>query len=196
MSPMSRMKILASAAPLLALSACLGGAKVPPELLTLTAASAPAPAQPRSAAQGQVITVTSPTVPQAINTNRVAVYVAPTSIQYLKGGQWADKPNELFRLLLSETLASRTGWVVLDPSVYTQVQGATLGGQLLRFGYDPSRGEAVVLFEANLTRPQQAVSTNRFEARVPAAPAEAAQVASALNQAANQVAAQVADWAR
>jgi cholesterol transport system auxiliary component len=142
-----------------------------------------------------VITVTSPTLPQAINNNRLAVYVAPTSIQYLKGGQWADKPNELFRLLLSETLASRTGWVVLDPSVYAQVQGMTLGGQLLQFGYDPTRGEAVVLFEANLTRPQQGVSTNRFEGRVPVAAAEAGQVASALNQAANQVAAQVADWA-
>ena len=83
--------------------------------------------------------------------------------------------------------------MVVDPSVYTQVQGVVLGGQLLRFGYDPSSGEAVVLFEASLARPQQAVTTNRFEAHI-AAPANGLAVAQALNQASNQVAAQVADW--
>ena len=84
---------------------------------------------------------------------------------------------------------------MLDPSVYTQVQGMVLGGQLLRFGYDPARGEAVVVFDASLARPGATVSTNRFEARAPAAAAESTAVAAALNQAANQVAAQVADWA-
>jgi cholesterol transport system auxiliary component len=121
--------------------------------------------------------------------------VGPTQVQYLTGPVWVGKPNELFRQLLSETLAARTGWTVLDPAVYTQVQGMVLGGELLRFGYDPARGEAVVVFEASLARPGQGVTTNRFEARAPAAAADAATVAAALNVAANQVAGQVADWA-
>ncbi len=192
---MTRTPLLLAAAFLAPLAGCSFGGKPPPQLLTLAAATAPATAQPRTAAQGRVITVISPTGPRAISNTRVAVYVDPTTIQYLKGGVWADEPGELFRQLLSETLAARSGWVVVDPSVYTQIQGVVLGGQLLRFGYDPARSEAVVLYEANLTRPQQAVTTNRFEARVPAAAADPVTVSNALNQAANQVAAQVADWA-
>jgi cholesterol transport system auxiliary component len=185
-------RILIAAAALLPLAGCFGG-KAPPQLLTISAAAVQPVSQPRTGSQGHIITVTSPALPHALNNNRVAVYAGPTSVQYLKDGVWADKPNELFRHLLSETMAARSGWVVVDPSVYTQVQGVVLGGQLLRFGYDPARGEAVVLFEANLTRPQQTVTTNRFEARVPAA-AEGTAVAEALNQASNQVAGQVADW--
>jgi cholesterol transport system auxiliary component len=187
--------LLLAAALALPLAGCSFGGKPPPQLLTLNAANAPATSQPRTAAQGRVITVTSPTGPRAISNTRLAVYVDPTTIQYLKGGVWADKPSELFRQVLSETLAARSGWVVVDPSVYTQIQGVVLGGQLLQFGYDPARAQAVVLFEANLTRPQQAVTTNRFEARVPVAAADPVTVSNALNQAANQVAAQVADWA-
>jgi cholesterol transport system auxiliary component len=190
----TRILIAALAAAALPLSGCSLGGKPPPELLTLTASAARPTAQPRTAGQGNIITVISPTLPRAISTNRVAVYVNPTSIQYLKEGTWADNPNEMFRMVLSETLAARSGWVVVDPSVYTQVQGVVLGGQLLEFGYDPARSEAVVLFEANLTRPQQAVTTNRFQARVPVAAADAPTVAAALNQASNQVAGQIADW--
>jgi cholesterol transport system auxiliary component len=190
---MTRTALLPAAVLLVALGGCSLGGKAPPELLTLSATATQATSQPRTAGQGNVITVTSPTVSRSISSTRVAVYVGPTSIQYLKDGVWADKPSELFRLLLSETIAARSGWVVVDPSVYTQVQGVVLGGQLLRFGFDPARQEAVVLFEASLARPQQAVTTNRFEARVPAA-ADGVSVAAALNQASNQVARQVADW--
>ena len=91
----------------LGLSGCFGGGG-PSELLTLTASAPRPPAQSRAAAQGQVITVTTPTVPQAIRTKRVPVYVSPTVIQYLEGTQWVEGPNELFRQLLSETIASRT----------------------------------------------------------------------------------------
>lgn len=195
MTRMNRFKLLLAAALSLPLASCFGGAKAPPQLLTLTAAQTRAAGEARGATQGHVITVTVPTVPQEVATNRIPVYVDATTVQYLKGALWVGNPNELFRQLLSETLAARTGWTVLDPSVYTQVQGVVLGGQLLRFGLDPARSEVVVSFEATLTRPQQAVSTERFEARVPVVGADGPAVAAALNQAANQVAGQVADWA-
>jgi cholesterol transport system auxiliary component len=192
---MNRAKLLFVLLAGLPLASCFGGAKPPPELLTLTAAQTRAPGEARAAQQGQVITVTPPSAPDEIAVNRIPVYVGPTQVQYLTGPVWVGKPNELFRQLLSETLAARTGWTVLDPAVYTQVQGMVLGGELLRFGYDPGRGAAVVVFEASLARPGQAVTTNRFEASAPVATADAASVAAALNQAANQVAGQVADWA-
>ena len=178
-----------------ALSGCFGGAKAPPQLLTLTAASTRPAGEVRAASQGHAITVTTPAVPPEAEADRIPVYVSPTSIQYVVGAQWVAKPNLLFRQLLSDTLSARTGWAVIDPGVYTQVQGMVLSGQLLRFGVDPGRMEAVVVFEASLARPDQAVSTNRFEARVPLSAIGANEAATALNQAANQVAGQVADWA-
>ena len=192
---MNRFKLLLACLAVLPLGACFGGAKAPPELLTLTAAQRRAPGEVRAARQGHVITVTPPASPQEVAVNRIPVYVSPTAVQYLTGGQWVGKPSDLFRQLLSDTLAARTGWTVLDPGTYTQVQGMVLGGQLLRFGLDPSRMEAVVVFEASLARPDTSVATNRFEAHVPVAAPEANAVAAGLNQAANQVAAQVAEWA-
>lgn len=192
---MNRAKLLLVLTAALPLAGCFGGAKPPPELLTLTATQTRAPGETRAAQEGHVITVTPPSAPDEIAVNRIPVYVGPTQVQYLTGPVWVGKPNELFRQLLSETLAARTGWTVLDPAIYTQVQGMVLGGELLRFGYDPARGEAVVVFEASLARPGAAVSTERFEARAPAEAPDAATVAAALNVAANQVASQVADWA-
>lgn len=192
---MNRPKLLFACLSVLPLAACFGGAKAPAQLLTLTADQSRAPGEARAAREGHVITVTTPASPQDVAVNRIPVYVSPTSVQYLTGAIWVGKPADLFRQLVSETLAARTGWTVIDPAVYTQVQGMVLGGQLLRFGYDPGRAEAVVVFEASLARPDQSVSTNRFEARVPVAAAEPNAVAAGLNQASNQVAAQVADWA-
>ena len=188
-----RGRLLTFALASLALSGCFGGS-APTELLTLTASTPRPPAQPRTAAQGQVITVTTPAVPQAVRTKRVPVYVSPTVIQYLQDAQWIEGPNELFRQLLSETIAARTQLTVLDPSVYTQIQGMMMSGQLIRFGLDPNTMEVVVEYEATLVRPQNRVATNRFAARVAVPEATAAAVAPALNQAANQVAEQVAAW--
>jgi cholesterol transport system auxiliary component len=63
------------------------------------------------------------------------------------------------------------------------------------FGVDEGTGEAVVTYDAVLQRGEAPVfEKQRFEARVPLADISAAPAAAALSQAANQVAAQVADW--
>jgi cholesterol transport system auxiliary component len=177
----------------LGLASCFGGAKAPPELLTLTAAETLPPGATRSSG-GEAVVVLAPTVSRAVGANRIAVYVSPTSIQYLTNGVWADQPNALFQRLLSEVVAVRTGRLVIDPANYAQQQAVTLGGQLLQFGLDPTRNEAVVVFEASVSRGPTGLQTQRFEARVPVAQQTAAVVAPALNQASNQVAQQVADW--
>lgn len=175
------------------LGACFGGGRAPTALLTLTAAQAPLPNVARGG-EGEPVTVMTPSVPRSMSTTRIPVYVSPTTIQYLQNATYVEEPNELFRQLLAETIAARTGRTVLNPDVYSQVPGATLSGQLLQFGLDPTRSEAVVTFEAAVARSETAVRLQRFEARVPVTQAVTAQVAPALNQAANQVAAQVADW--
>ena len=69
-----------------------------------------------------------------------------------------------------------------------------LHGSLRAFGYDARTREAVVTFDAVRNRSDSTVSTRRFEARVPVAAPETAFVGPALNEAANDVAGQVADW--
>lgn len=178
----------------LSLAACLGGGNVPSELLTLTPNDPPAAGATRSGGVGDGLAVLTPTVPQALSTTRIPVYVNPTTIQYLQNATWVAPPKDLFRRLLAETIAGRTGRLVLNPDLYTEVQGPTLTGQLIQFGYDPAQASVVVTFEAALARGAQSVQTQRFESRVPVAQPVTAAVAPALNQAANDVAEQVADW--
>lgn len=181
------------ATPLLA--ACFGGASVPDQLLTLSSAETRPAASPRTAGQGEAITVVVPTVPQALRTTRVPVYVSDTSIQYLEGAAWVEAPGALFARLLGETIAARTGRVVLDPAQYSHDPGTRLTGTLVKFGYDPGAGEVVIVYDAAIARgPTGGVATNRFEARVPLAEPDAATIAPALNDAANQLAGQVAAW--
>jgi cholesterol transport system auxiliary component len=184
--------LTAAAAVALVLGGCFGGG-APAELLTLRADQTRPVDAPRTAAPGEAITVVEPTVPASLATTRVPVYVAPQTIQYLRDAFWSDDPSELFRSVVAETIAAG-GRVVLDPGQYSHDPGIRLTGQLLLFGLDADRMEAVVQYDAVLTRGQAAVTTNRFEARVPVTAADAALVAPALNQAANQVAAQVAAW--
>ena len=189
-----RLKSLSAALLPFALSACLGGASVPDQLLTLTAAQGPPIATPRDAGAGQAITVVDPTVPQALRTTRVPVYVDDTTIQYLQDAVWVENPGPLFGRLVGEVIAARTGRVVLDSRQFTHDPGTQLTGQLLKFGLDPTGMEVVVLYDAAISRGAEGVRTNRFEARVPVAEATPTAVAPALNQAANQVADQVATW--
>ena len=189
-----RIGLLPILAGALALAGCFGGASVPDQLLTLTPAQVRPTETPRTAAGGEAITVVEPTVPQALRTTRVPVYVDDTSIQYLEDAVWVENPGALFGRLVGETIGARTGRVVLDPNQYTHEPGIQLTGQLLKLGLDPNTMEVVLVYDAALNRGRTSVTTNRFEARVSVADDTPAVVAPALNQAANQVAEQVAAW--
>jgi cholesterol transport system auxiliary component len=178
----------------LGLSACFGGAKVPSTLMTLSPAQARAAAATRTAAEGEAITVAVPTVPRELATLRVPVHESELAVAYLKNAQWVEMPANLFARLVSETVAATTGRVVLDPSQFTFDPGQRLTGTLQRFGLDATRMEVVAIYDAALARQGGGIATRRFEARVPVAAADAANVSPALNKAANQVATDVAAW--
>lgn len=199
---MSRTKTIAArvslavacAAPL---AGCISfGAKPPPSLLTLTATAMPAVGQQLSSAQGRSITIEVPVAPQAVATTRVPVQVSPTTIAYIPKALWAEPPTRLFARLMSDTIAARTGRVVLSTVQAVSDPSAHLSGELRGFGLDANTHEAVVTFDAALVRVsgKGPVEKRRFEARVPAATIDAAGAGPALNAAANQVAAQVSDW--
>ena len=181
---------------MLPLAGCISfGAKPPPTLLTLTSQSAVAVGQNQDSATAKSITIQVPVVPQSLATARVPVQATPTSIAYVTDAQWAEPPARLFARLVSDTVAARTGRVVLSTVQSVGDPSAQLGGELRSFGLDATTREAVVTFDASLTRVgKTTVEKHRFEARVPVSAIDAPSAAAGINQAANQVATQVADW--
>ncbi len=190
------LRLAAPAALVLTLGACgslLGGGKPPATLFTITS-NAPAAAPVRSAAVGETVTVRNPVVPKALRTNRVAVELGATQVQYVANLQLVDTPDRLFQDLVEETLRRMTSRVVLDPNQSTLDPGFVVTGQLNHFGYDAMQGQVVVQYDASLaTQGGTHVETRRFEATAPA-DGSAGTVSAGLNVAANQVAQQVAQW--
>lgn len=181
----------------LALTACIsfGGGKPPPSLLTITPAVTLPVGETRSSSTAATITIGVPQVPQELAAPRVPVHSGGTAVAYVKDAVWVEPPSRLFARLVADTVTVRTGRVVLSHRQSQIDPGAQLSGELRMFGVDADRGEAVVVYDAVLVRGNAAVfEKRRFEARVPVSPVEAGPVGAALNQAANQVAAEVADW--
>jgi cholesterol transport system auxiliary component len=173
--------------------ALLGGGKAPPVLFTLSSDAPPA-APTRSAAVGETVTIETPAIPKELRTVRVPVDIGLTQVQSVANLQWVDTPDRLFQSLVEETVRRTTNRVVLDPNQATLDPGLVVTGQLNRFGYDSQQGAVVVQYDASLaTQGGTHVESRRFEASVPA-DGKAATVSPALNEAANQVAKQVAAW--
>ena len=178
------------------LGGCISlGPKTPDTLMTLTPAQvAPAGTQ-RSAEPGGAVTVMVPTTPQELMTVRVPVRAPGNTVAYLKDAQWVEQPARLFQQLIAATVQARTNRVVLNPRQASSDPGTRIGGDLEQFGVDAVTMEAVVTLDAfRLTSGSDRVDNRRFEARVKLDAIDAAHVTPALNQAANQVAADVAGW--
>ncbi|WNO55079.1 ABC-type transport auxiliary lipoprotein family protein [Stakelama saccharophila] len=181
---------------LLLLGACVKfGNEPPPSLLALDSAARVEPGKTRSSADSPTISVRVPSVPQELAVQRVPVQASDTSIAYVKDAQWVEPPARLFARLLSDTISARTGRIVVGAARGMVDPGAQLTGELRSFTIDAETREAVVTYDASLVRADSRVVANRrFEARVPVTAIEPQPVGRALNQAANQVATEVADW--
>ena len=180
----------------LALAGCIRfGAEPPERLLSLPPAQSGAPGTAQAGGAGDAITVLWPGVPAELATNRIPVQATPTSVAYVKDAQWVEPPNRLFARLLAETIEARTGRPVLPGRQFAFDPGTRVSGQLMKFGVDAASQTAIVTFDAAVSR-AGAIQTRRFEARAPVGQIEAQAVGAALNQAANQVAAEVADWVK
>jgi cholesterol transport system auxiliary component len=176
---------------LLPLAGCVSlGGKPPKQLLTLNATEKVAAGVTRT-----TVTILAPSAAAAIMALRVPVFRGGVAIAYVKDAAWVDSPVRLFQRLLSETVAARTGKIVLDLRQYTADPGLRVQGNLQMFGIDEGKGDAVVTFDAVIVR-AKGLDSRRFEARVPVGVIDAESVGPALNEAANKVAADVADWVK
>ena len=185
------LPILAALALPLSVTACFGGAKVPPTLLTLTPTAAPASID-RTGAAGDSVTIEVPVAPREIRQVRVPVLEGPGQVSYVKDLQYVETPDRLFQLLVSETVRRTTSRMVIDPRQTGIDPGTRVSGVLTRFGHDSQSGQVIVTYDATAAR-GATVQTRRFTASVPA-DGTAATVGPALNAAANEVARQVAGW--
>lgn len=179
---------------LLALSGCISfGSDPPDKLLTLTPLAQRQAASTQSAPQSATVMVELTDVPQELRVTRVPVRTGHTELAYLKNAQWVEQPAALFSRLLTETIAA-SGRVVLNERQVDITPGVVLSGQLQTFGINADAREAVAVYDAVMSGPENSVRTRRFQARVPMTAIDAANAGPALNQAANEVARQVAGW--
>ena len=171
-----------------------GNAPRPDAVYTLSAAPPVAvPAGTAPVDLSRAVTVDTPSMPGALQTLRIPVTVSDTAIQYVKGAQWSEQPNRLFQRLLADTLV-HSGVAVIDQRSSGQTGGRRLTGQLMAFGLDVRDGRQVkVRYDATLAGPD-GVRQRRFEREALVGSADGADVALALNGAANRVAADVAAW--
>lgn len=193
LNPLRRLAVLIILAPL---GACISLAPKPPAmLLTLTSSAQTAPGETVSSATAKTITIQVPAAPAAIAGARIPVQSGGTAIAYIKGAYWTEPPARLFARLLVDTVAAKTGRVVLSFGQSFGDPGARLSGELRSFTVDADQHQAIVVFEATLVREgQKSLERRRFEAREPLAAITPAAAGAALNRAANRAAAEVADW--
>lgn len=179
----------------LSLSGCLSlGGKPPPTLLTLTSATAVPAGTVTSGDPKTAIMVMEPETDQRLAVVRVPVQIDDTNVAYVKNAAWVERPARLFRALLAETLRSKTSALVLEDSQAAANVGIRVSGRLIDMGYDARTSSVVVRYEAIRSSTGSAVVTKRFESVVPGVPAKPEFIGPALNQAANDVAGQVAAW--
>ena len=177
------------------LASCVSfGAEPPPSLLTLTATSAVPAGAGATGTRASALAVYEPAVPQEINVTRVPVQVDATTIAYLQDAVWVEKPARLFKRVLMETVTAQSGRLVVEGEDPSLPADARLRGTLTRFGYDAQTSSVIVQYDAVRDTKDSEVRTRRFEAVVPGVPAQANAVGDALNQAANTVAGEVAEW--
>ena len=191
---MNRFVLAVPLAASLLLGGCLSfGPKVPTTLFDLTPDAVAAPGSGTSGTLESAIVVLEPEAEQRLDVTRVPVQIDDANVAYVKDAMWIERPARLFQRLVAETLRAKGTRLVLDSDPGTG-NALRLGGRLLDMGYDARTLEAVVRFDAVRTQPGGRIDTKRFEARVPGITAKPAALGPALDQAANQVAVQVAEW--
>ncbi|GMM93348.1 ABC-type transport auxiliary lipoprotein family protein [Qipengyuania sp. MTN3-11] len=193
MKPFRFLPALAAAA---LLSGCVSFGEDPPEsLLTLTPTAMATSGVGATGTPDSAIALVEFGAPQRLDVTRVPVQVTDSTVAYVQDAVWVEKPARLFRRLIAETIRVRSGRLVIDGDDPGVMAATRLHGTLRDFGYDARTGDVVVAIDMARSGESAQVTTRRFEARVPGVLPEAGPVGVALNQAANEVAGEIAAWA-
>lgn len=176
------------------LGGCISLGSEPPEsLLTLTSTN-PVASRTVSGDAFSALVVGEFEAPASIAVTRVPVQIDDSRIAYLKDATWVERPSRLFRRLVAETIRDRTGRIVIDGDDPGVGASARLSAVLRQFGYDARTSTVMVMVDVAQSGEGSQVRMRRFSASVPGVIAEGQPVGFALNQAANTVAGEIADW--
>ncbi len=190
-----RAKYGAAIVALALLAGCISlGGKAPKILLGLTAEKTAAAGTMTGGKVSDALLVLDPQVERKLDVLRVPVQVDDTRIAYLQDATWVERPARQFRHLLAETIRAKGQRLVIEANDDTSGSKNVLAGRLIDMGYDARSQSVVLRFDALREDGKGAVVARRFEAVVPGVSPKAVAVGAALNRAANDVAAQVADW--
>lgn len=170
------------------------GPKTPDQLIALTPAASPSAGAVAEGKMTEALIVLDPDTDRRIDVLRVPVQVDASTVAYLKDATWVERPARQFRRLLAEAIRAKSGRLVVEGEDAEIAGKQILSGRLLDMGYDARSQSVVVRYDALREGPSGAVQTRRFEETVAGVPAKPKAVGAALNQAANAVAAQVAEW--
>jgi cholesterol transport system auxiliary component len=170
------------------------GGKAPKMLIGLTADKVAAAGPIAGGKIGEALVVLDPTTDRRLEVLRVPVQVTSSEIAYLKDANWVERPARLMRRLLAETIRAKGQRLVLEANDDMAGARQTLSGRLIDMGYDARSQSVVVRFDAMRSDSKGSVEVRRFESVIPGISPTPVSVGNALNRAANQVAAQVADW--
>jgi len=185
----------AALAALVLLAGCISFGKKPPDtLISLTPENTAPVGALGSGTIDNAILVLDPDTDRRLDVQRVPVQVNASTVAYLKKAAWIERPARQFRRLLAETIRAKSNRLVLESNDVEVGSKLVLSGRLVDMGYDAGSQSVVVRYDALLEADDGAVKSRRFEAIVPGVAPTANAVAPALNEAANDVAAQVADW--
>jgi phospholipid/cholesterol/gamma-HCH transport system substrate-binding protein len=148
-------------------------------------------------AQGQ-LAVTEPTALMVLDTQRLMTRTPSGSrVQLAAGGQWNDNLPKLVQARLIQTLEN-----ALSPAAVGRASDALTADRQLLIdirSFDLVRSEppvASVELAAKIIADNRVVAARTFAATAPAASAEAAATANALDQAFGQAATDLASWVR
>ncbi|VVS98168.1 ABC-type transport auxiliary lipoprotein family protein [Erythrobacter sp. EC-HK427] len=192
---MIRTPVLSAIAASLLLGGCISlTPEAPAQLLTLTSSAQVPAGHAREGDPAAALAVRTPAVTQRLNVTRIPVITSDSSLAYLADAYWVEKPAQLFANMLAETIRSQGNRMVVTGGAMEYTAATQLSGELAAMDYDAVSGSVIVRYDAVLQLAEGRVLTRRFEHRIDGIPAEANAVGAALNEAANVVADQVAEW--
>jgi cholesterol transport system auxiliary component len=181
--------------PALMLSGCISFApKPPPELISLMPTAVAPPGDLAVGSTAPPLVVITPEGGPELDVTRVPVQMTGSGVTYIKGAIWVERPARQLRGLIAETIRAKDNRLVYEGIDAATGNRPVLTGRLIMMGYDTGSHDAVVRLDAQLASPNGPPKLRRFEAKVSVATADSKSIGPALNQAANDVAAQVAAW--
>ena len=145
--------------------------------------------------RGQVV-VPEPVTVQTFEADRILVKDAGNSVSFLPGGQWADRLPRLIQARLIQTFENATRIQAISRPGERVAADYQLNSELRAFQILSASGEAQVEISAKVVNDREGriMAARVFEARVPLAAIDAANAASALDQALSKVLLDIVRW--